>query len=132
MEPFRYHVYLCTQEKPDPKAPSCTNRGGKEVLEALRAELGKTGLADEIHVTSSGSLGLCERGPNMVVYPEGVWYSGVQKTDVPEIVREHFMNNRPVERLVNKDASALKSEILENKRKYLAALKAAQTGQKKS
>jgi (2Fe-2S) ferredoxin len=128
MEPFRYHVYLCTQEKPDPKAPSCSNRGSKEVLEALRAELGKTGLADEIHVTASGSLGLCGRGPNMVVYPDGVWYSEVQKTDVPEIVREHFMNDRPVERLVNKDASALKSEILENKRKYLAAMKAAQSG----
>ncbi len=131
MEPFRYHVYLCTQEKPDPKAPSCTNRGSKEVLEELRAELGRTGLADEIHVTASGSLGLCERGPNMVVYPDGVWYSGVQKADVAEIVREHFLNNRPVARLVNKDAVALKSEILENKRKYLAALKAAQAGQKK-
>jgi hypothetical protein len=44
MEPFRYHVYLCTQEKPDPKAPSCTNRGSKEVLEALRAELVKPAL----------------------------------------------------------------------------------------
>ncbi len=131
MEPFRYHVYLCTQEKPDPKAPSCSNRGSKEVLEALRAELNKTGLADEIHVTASGSLGLCERGPNMVVYPEGVWYSGVQKTDVPEIVREHFMNNRPVQRLMNKDAAALKNEILENKRKFMAALKAAQAAQKK-
>ncbi len=131
MEPFRYHVYLCTQEKPDPKAPSCTNRGSKEVLEALRAELAKTGLADEIHVTSSGSLGLCDRGPNMVVYPEGVWYSGVQKTDVAEIVREHFMNNRPVQRLMNKDAAALKNEILENKRKFMAAMKAAQAAQKK-
>ncbi len=130
MELFRYHVYLCTQEKPDPKAPSCTNRGSKEVLDALRAELAKNGLDDEVQVTSSGSLGLCTRGPNMVVYPEGVWYSGVQKTDVPEIVREHFKNNRPVERLVNKEASAVKAEILENKRKYLAALKAAQAAKK--
>ncbi len=131
MEPFRYHVYLCTQEKPDPKAPSCTNRGSKEVLDALRAELGKSGLGDEVQVTASGSLGLCERGPNMVVYPDGIWYSGVQKTDVPEIVREHFQNNKPVERLVNKDATALKAEVLENKRKYLAALAAAQAAQKK-
>ncbi len=130
MEPFRYHVYLCTQEKQDPKAPSCTNRGSKEVLEALRAELGKTGLADEIQVTTSGSLGLCDRGPNMIVYPEGVWYSGVQKSDVPEIVREHFMNNRPVQRLMNKDASTVKAEILENKRKFLAAMKAAQAQKK--
>src|SRR5512146_224380 len=78
MEPFRYHVYLCTQEKPDPKAPSCTNRGSKEVLDELRAELGRTGLADEIHVTASGSLGLCERGPNMVVYPDGVWFGSAE------------------------------------------------------
>ncbi len=130
MEPFRYHVYLCTQEKTDPKASSCTNRGSKEVLEALRAELNKTGLGDDVQVTTSGSFGLCDRGPNMVVYPEGVWYSGVQKIDVAEIVREHFMNNRPVARLMNKDASALKSEILENKRKFVAAMKAAQAQKK--
>ena len=49
---------------------------------------------------------------------------------MPEIVREHFMNNRPVERLMNKDAAALKNEILENKRKYLAAMKAAQAQKK--
>ena len=102
-----------------------------EITMLTPPELGKTGLGDEIQVTASGSLGLCERGPNMVVYPDGVWYSGVQKADVPEIVREHFKNNRPVERLMNKDAAALKSEVLENKRKYLAALKAAQAGQKK-
>ena len=131
MEPFKYHVYVCTQDKPDPKAPSCPNRGSKEVLEELRAELGRAGLADEVQVTASGSLGLCDRGPNIVVYPEGVWYSGVQKADVPEIVREHFVNNRLVERLINKDASVLKNEILENKRKFMAAMKAALEAQKK-
>ncbi len=132
MEPFKYHVYLCTQEKPDPQAPSCSNRGGKEVLDALRAELARAGLGDEVQVTAAGSLGLCDRGPNMVVYPDGVWYSGVQKSDLAEIVREHFTNGRPVERLVNPDAAALRSEILENKRKFLAAMKAAQAASKKS
>lgn len=126
MEPFRYHVYICTQEKPNPAAPSCPNRGSNAVLEALRAELGKTGLSDEVQITTSGSVGLCTRGPNMVVYPEGTWYSGVQVADVPEIVNEHFMNGRPVSRLVNEEAAALKAEILENKRKALAAMKAAQ------
>ena len=123
MEPFRYHVYVCTQQKPNPEAPSCPNRGSAQVLDALRAELGKAGLADEVQVTTSGSIGLCTRGPNMVVYPEGIWYSGVQVADVPEIVKEHFMNDRPVSRLANKDAAALKAEILENKRKALAAMK---------
>ena len=83
MEPFRYHVYICTQEKPDPNAPSCSGRGSQKVLETLRAELGKAGLGDEVQITTSGSLGLCTRGPNMIVYPEGIWYSGVQVEDIP-------------------------------------------------
>ena len=130
MEPFRYHVYLCTQEKPD-NAPCCALRGSQAVLEALRAELGKTDLGDAVQVTTSGSIGLCERGPNMVVYPEGVWYSGVQVADVPEIVREHFLHGRPVARLVNTDPVALKTEILENRRKAIAAMKARTTAHPK-
>ena len=126
MEPFCYHVYVCTQEKPNPAAPSCSNRGSNAVLEALRAELGKAGLSDEVQVTTSGSVGLCTRGPNIIVYPEGTWYSGVQAADVPEIVKEHFVNGQPVLRLANQDAAELKAEILENKRKALAAMTAAQ------
>jgi (2Fe-2S) ferredoxin len=130
MEPFCYHLYLCTQEKPD-NAPCCAARGSQAVLEALRAELGKAGLGDEVQVTTSGSIGLCERGPNMVVYPDGVWYAGLQVADVPEIVREHFVHGRPVARLVNTDPVALKAEILENKRKALAAMKARTAAQQK-
>jgi (2Fe-2S) ferredoxin len=113
-------------EKPNPAAPSCSNRGSNAVLEALRAELGKTGLSDEVQVTTCGSVGLCTRGPNIIVYPEGTWYSGVQVADVPEIVKEHFINGRPLLRLANQDAAALKAEILENRRKALAAMTAAQ------
>jgi (2Fe-2S) ferredoxin len=126
MEPFRYHVYVCTQDKSDPAAPSCPNKGSKQVLEALRAELGKNGLADEVQVTTSGSIGLCTRGPNLVVYPEGVWYSAVQVADVPEIVKSHFINGQPVSRLLSGDAASIKSEIMENRRKAQAAMKAAQ------
>ena len=93
--------------------------------------MGKTGLGDEVQITTSGSLGLCTRGPNMVVYPEGVWYSGVQVEDIPEIVREHFVAGRTVARLANEDPGALKAEVLENKRKAIAAMKAAQEAQSK-
>ncbi len=125
MEPFRHHVYACQQEKPG-NAPCCSARGSAAVLDALRKELGAQGLGDEVQVTTCGSLGMCERGPNMVVYPEGVWYSGVQVADVPEIVREHFKGGRPVERLANREAAVLKKEILENRAKAMAALRAAQ------
>jgi (2Fe-2S) ferredoxin len=123
MEPFAYHVYVCTQEKPAGKE-SCSSRGSAAVLDALRAELGKAGLGDEVQVTTCGSIGLCDRGPNMIVYPEGVWYSGVQVADVAEIVREHFGHGRPVQRLLSGEAAALKATILEHKRQALAARKA--------
>ncbi len=123
MEPFRYHVYICTQEKPEGQ-PCCGANGSTKVLDALRAEVGKAGLGDEVQITTCGSLGLCERGPNMVVYPEGVWYSRVRVEDVGEIVREHFGGGRPVARLLSGDAEALKAEALENKRRYLAFMAA--------
>jgi len=127
MEPFRYHVYLCTQEKPGGK-PCCSANGSAAVLDALRAELGKAGLGDEVQVTTSGSLGLCERGPNLVVYPEGIWYSKVSTEDVAEIVREHFLGGKPVTRLQSGDEATLRGEILENKRRYLASLAAQAAG----
>ncbi len=129
MEPFKYHVYVCTQEKPD-GAPCCAARGGAEVLDALRAEIGRAGLDGDVQVTTCGSVGLCERGPNMVVYPEGVWYSGVNVEDVAEIVHEHFEQGKFVARLTNTDTAALKAEISENRRKAIEAMRtrvAAQT-----
>ncbi len=125
MEPFKYHLYACQQEKPG-GAPCCAARGSAAVLDALRKELAAQNLMDVVQVTTSGSLGMCERGPNLVVYPEGIWYAGVKVEDVPELVREHFVHGRPLERLANRDAVALKKEISENRAKAMAALRAQQ------
>ena len=73
-------------------------RGSARTIEALRREIGARGLGDDVQITVCGSLGLCEHGPNLIVYPEGVWYSGVTPEDVPEIVASHFENDTPVER----------------------------------
>lgn len=123
MEPFRYHVYICDQKKPE-GVPCCSARGSATTIEALRREIAASRLDGTVQVTVCGSLGLCERGPNMVVYPEGVWYSGVTTEDIPEIVGEHFRQGRVVARLANRDGSALRSEIDENKKKMRAALEA--------
>jgi len=94
------------------------------VIEALRREIASAGLGDDVQVTTCGSLGLCDRGPNMVVYPEGVWYSGVQVEDVSTIVQQHFKAGRVVEPLLNRDQAAVRNEVAENKKKMLAALAA--------
>ena len=123
MEPFRYHVFVCDQRKPE-GVPCCAARGSARVIEALRKEVAAQGLSNDVQITACGSIGLCERGPNMIVYPEGIWYSSVTPQDVPEIVRTHFQAGRVVERLANKDAAALKSEICTNRDKMLAAQRA--------
>ena len=123
MEPVRYHVFVCDQQKPE-GAPCCSARGSGKMIDALRREIAARGLMDEVQITVCGSLGLCERGPNLIVYPGGVWYSGVQAEDVPELVQAHFQEGRVLDRLVNTDAAALGAEVRSNRDKMLAALRA--------
>jgi (2Fe-2S) ferredoxin len=123
VEAFRHHIYICDQKKPE-GAPSCTANGSLEVIEALRAEIVRQGLSADVQVTTCGSLGLCTRGPNMVVYPEGVWYSGVKVGDVAQIVHDHLKEGRVVDRLVSGDEPTVRAEIDTNKQKMLASFKA--------
>jgi len=123
MEPFHYHVFVCDQNKPE-GVPSCPARGSAATLDALRKAVAARGLMDEVQITTCGSLGVCERGPNLVVYPEGVWYSGVRPEDVSELVESHFVQGRVVERLVNRDNAALRAEIQSNRAKFMAAQRA--------
>ncbi len=69
-------------------------------MDALNAEIAAKGLAEEVKVVGTGCFGLCALGPIMIVYPEGTFYSNVTVDDVAEIVEEHFLKGRPVERLV--------------------------------
>jgi (2Fe-2S) ferredoxin/2-polyprenyl-3-methyl-5-hydroxy-6-metoxy-1,4-benzoquinol methylase len=123
MEPFRYHVFACDQRTSE-GVPCCATRGSAKVIEVLRKEVAAQGLSNDVQITACGSFGLCDRGPNMIVYPEGIWYSSVMPQDVPEIVRMHFQQGRVVERLANKDVTALKAEICANRDKMLAAQRA--------
>ena len=123
MEPFRYHVFICDQQKPD-GAPCCSAHGSGRVIDALRREINARGLEDEVQITSCGSLGLCESGPNMIVYPEGVWYSGLTPGDAQVIVQSHFIDNSPVEGLARTDPADVRAEFLSSREKRLAAMRA--------
>ncbi|HLY17639.1 MAG TPA: methyltransferase [Bryobacteraceae bacterium] len=104
--------------------PCCSGRGSGKVLDALRREISAGGLEDEVQLTACGSLGLCEHGPNMIVYPEGIWYSGVTPEDAAEIVQSHFQKGIVVERLARTDAADVRVEILANRERMLAAFRA--------
>jgi (2Fe-2S) ferredoxin/ubiquinone/menaquinone biosynthesis C-methylase UbiE len=122
LAPFRYHAFVCTQEKTE-GVPCCSAAGAFRVLDALHRELGAAGLADDVQVSSCGCLGLCDGGPVMIVYPEGTWYAKLGPAEVKEIVTSHFSNGKKVPRLERNDYDAMKAEILEHREKYLAMLK---------
>jgi (2Fe-2S) ferredoxin len=91
--PLKKHVLVCGNA-------DCVERGSIGVLDAFRRELKRRGSARSIRVTRTSCMGRCGEGPTVAVYPDGVWYRGVQQPDTDEIVREHLLGDRLVERLV--------------------------------
>ncbi len=116
MLPFRHHVFVCTNRKPDDDG-CCAARGSEQVLEKFRAEVRARNLQAEIHVTACGSLGTCGHGPNLVIHPDGTWYSGVTVNDVSEIIDQHLNGGKVVERLAWLDRDLLLHTIEENRSK---------------
>ena len=90
---YRSHVLICG-------GTGCTSSGSVKIMEAMNNEITAMGLAEEVKVVGTGCFGLCALGPIMIVYPEGTFYSNVKVEDVHEIVEEHLLKGRPVERLV--------------------------------
>ncbi|MFZ0800294.1 MAG: methyltransferase [Terriglobales bacterium] len=123
MEPFRFHLFVCTQQKPE-GVPSCPASGSFAVLGALDREIQTRGLNHDVQLTTCGCMGLCDEGPVMVVYPDGVWYRHVQPSDVSELVGTHLRDGKPVDRLAWNDAPAMKAMAVEHGEKFRAAMAA--------
>ena len=97
MDRIRMHILVCG-------GTGCSSSHSEEILENLKKELAYHDLDQEVKVVQTGCFGLCEMGPIMIVYPEGVFYSKVKPDDVKEIVEEHVLKGRIVKRLLHKDA----------------------------
>src|ERR1039458_5788691 len=123
MELFRFHVFVCTQQKPE-GVPSCPASGSFAVLNALDRETQARGVSNDVQLTTCGCMGLCDEGPVMVVYPEGVWYRGVQPSDISEIVDTHLRGGKLVDRLVWNDAPAMKAMSVEHGEHFRQAMAA--------
>jgi len=90
--PKRLDVIICG-------GTNCSSSGSLKISEKLEQELDKRGLKEEVNVLVSGCMGLCQLGPNMVVYPDEIHYIKVTEDDIPEIVETHFLKGRVVKRL---------------------------------
>jgi (2Fe-2S) ferredoxin len=101
--PIRHHIFVCTGK-------SCSAVESAEVKAAFERELLARGILfgkekkgknpkGSVVLTECGSVGFCAIGTAVMVYPDGIWYAQVNAGDVPEIVEEHIVNGRIVERL---------------------------------
>ena len=102
MEPvkkFDKHIFICVNQRAGTDRASCGEAHGMELVAAFKKNLNDRKLPIKIRAQKAGCLDVCDFGPTLVVYPEGVFYVGVQLSDVDEIIESHIVNNKPVERL---------------------------------
>ena len=97
MELFRSHVLICG-------GTGCTSSGSAQLLKRFEELVEQNGLQKEVKLVHTGCFGLCEAGPVVIVYPEGAFYSRITLADVDEIVSEHLIKGRIVQRLLHKDS----------------------------
>jgi (2Fe-2S) ferredoxin len=97
---LEHHVFVCTNERPAGHPRGCCKaKNAEELVTAFKKELASAGLAGQVRAQRAGCLDTCEWGASLVVYPDNVWYGKVSLDDVHEIVRDHLVGGRPVERL---------------------------------
>ena len=95
----RSHILVCT-------GTGCSSSNSPKIIEAFERELKAQGMDQEARVVKTGCFGLCAMGPVVLIYPEGAFYTHVTPDDVPEIVSEHIVKGRIVQRLLHKEGDA--------------------------
>jgi NADH-quinone oxidoreductase subunit F len=102
MEVSRAHILVCA-------GAACVSSGCRQIRDAVVNKIIEQGLQNEIKVIETGCVGSCDLGPLALVYPEGVLYQKLKPEDAEEIVTEHLLKGRIVERLLYKEATTEKT-----------------------
>ena len=100
MSYYQYHVFFCINQRENGTA-CCNNMGAQEIRDYAKSRIKQLQLngKHQVRINNAGCLDRCQEGPVIVVYPEEVWYTYIDKQDVDEIIDEHLVNGRIVERL---------------------------------
>lgn len=100
MPKFEKHIFICGNQRPAGHPRGCCDPEARaELQKTFKRKLAERGIKGKVRANQSGCLDQCEHGPNIVVYPEGVWYGWVTLADVDEIIDSHIVGGKPVERL---------------------------------
>jgi len=104
MPKFERHIFVCCNQRPPGQSRPCCDPEGTAALQKLfKQKLAALGLKGKVRANQSGCLDQCEHGPNVVIYPDAIWYGGVTASDVDEIIESHIIGGKPVERLLTAD-----------------------------
>jgi (2Fe-2S) ferredoxin len=97
---YAHHVFFCCNQRTNGEA-CCADRGAQAMRDYAKSKVKSLALAGpgKVRINQAGCLDRCQEGPVIVVYPEEVWYTYVDKHDIDEIIEEHLINGRVVERL---------------------------------
>jgi (2Fe-2S) ferredoxin len=100
MSHYKHHVFFCQNQRDGPR-PCCASKGAADLRDYCKGQVKALGLdgKGKVRINQAGCLDRCEEGPVMVVYPEGVWYTYVDQADIDEIIAEHLVQGKVVERL---------------------------------
>ena len=100
MSHYRHHVFFCCNQR-EPGEACCNNHGSAKMREYAKDRVKMLGLAGagKVRINQAGCLDRCDEGPVLVVYPEAVWYTYVDREDIDEIIDQHLLKGRVVERL---------------------------------
>lgn len=104
MSYYRYHVFFCTNRREDGRQ-CCAQCGAQDLRDGLKRRAKELGISGKggVRINTAGCLDRCSEGPVAVVYPEGTWYTYVDNEDLEEILQEHLIGGRAVERLLLQD-----------------------------
>lgn len=95
------HIFICVnQREPGAARRSCGEAHGLEIVDAFKKKLKELKLPIKLRAQKAGCLDICDFGQTVAIYPDGVFYVGVEQADVEEIISEHILHNRPVQRLL--------------------------------
>ena len=96
---FKHHVFFCTNQRSEGEC--CAEHGAQGGRDYMKKRCKALGIHGEgnVRINTAGCLDRCSRGPVMVIYPEGVWYTWVDREDLDEIIERHLIAGEQVERL---------------------------------
>ena len=97
---YKYHVFFCTNRREN-GAACCADNDADALRDYAKDQIKKLKMKGpgKCRINSAGCMDRCNKGPVIVVYPEGVWYTYHDRADIDEIIEQHLQNGRIVERL---------------------------------